>query len=53
MFSLNAWVKSLKDEKDKTVLNAFIEIINDSNRNEINYGVVKEENFTINLCANG
>ena len=27
-----AWVKPLKDKKDKTVLNAFIEIVNESNR---------------------
>ena len=27
-----AWVKPLKDKKDKTVINAFIEIVNESNR---------------------
>ena len=27
-----AWVKPLKDKKGKTVLDAFIEIINESNR---------------------
>ena len=27
-----AWVKPLKDKKGKTILNAFIEIINKSNR---------------------
>ena len=27
-----AWVKPLKDKKGKTVLNVFIEIINESNR---------------------
>ena len=26
-----AWVKSLKDKKGKTVVNSFIEIINESN----------------------
>ena len=26
-----AWVKPLKDKKDKTVLNAFIEIVSESN----------------------
>ena len=30
-FTKHAWVKSLKDTKDKTVLNAFIEIVNESN----------------------
>ena len=32
VFSKYAWVKPLKDKKDKRVLNAFIEIINESNR---------------------
>ena len=27
-----AWVKPLKNKKGKTVLNAFIEIVNESNR---------------------
>ena len=27
-----AWVKALKDKKDKTVINAFTEIVNESNR---------------------
>ena len=27
-----AWVKPLKDKKSKTVLNAFIEIVNESNQ---------------------
>ena len=31
VFTKHAWVKSLKDTKDKTVLNAFIEIVNESN----------------------
>ena len=31
VFTKYAWVKSLKDEKGKTVLNAFIEILNGSN----------------------
>ena len=46
MFSLNIFTKI------KTVLNAFIEIVNESNHNQINYGLIKEENFTINLCKN-
>ena len=32
VFSKYAWVKPLKDKKGKRVLNAFIEIINESNR---------------------
>ena len=32
VFTKHAWVKTLKDKKGKTVLNAFIEIVNESNR---------------------
>ena len=32
IFTKYAWVKSLKDKTSKTVLNAFIEIVNESNR---------------------
>ena len=32
VFTKYAWVKPLKDKKGKTVLNAFIEIVNESNR---------------------
>ena len=32
VFSINAWVKPFKDKKSKTVLNVFIEIVNESNR---------------------
>ena len=32
VFSKYAWVKPFKDKKIKTVLNAFIEIVNESNR---------------------
>ena len=54
VFTKYAWVKPLKDRKDKTVLNAFIEIVNEFNRvNQIIYGLIKEENFTIDLCKNG
>ena len=31
-FTKYAWVKPLKDKKGKTVFNAFIEIVNESNR---------------------
>ena len=46
-----AWVKPSKGKI--TVLNAFIEIVNETNLNQINYRLIKEENFTINLCNNG
>ena len=53
VFTKYAWVKPLRDKKDKTVLNAFIEIVNEFNRvNQIIYGLIKEENFTIDLCKN-
>ena len=32
LFSKYSWVKPLKDKKCKTVLNGFIEIVNESNR---------------------
>ena len=32
LFSKYSWVKPLKDKKGKTVLNGFIEIVNESNR---------------------
>ena len=32
MFTKYAWVKLLKDKNGKTVLNAFIEVVNGSNR---------------------
>ena len=32
LFPIYAWVKALKNKKGKTVLNAFIEIVNESNQ---------------------
>ena len=32
LFTKYAWIKPLKDKKGKTVFNAFIEILNESNR---------------------
>ena len=32
VFTKYVWVKPLKDKKDNTVLNAFIEIVNEYNR---------------------
>ena len=39
VFTKYAWLKPLKDEKDKTVLNAFIEIVNESNRKPNKFSV--------------
>ena len=52
VFSKYVWVKPLKGKKGKTVFNAFIEIVNESNC-KTNYGLIKEENFIINVCKNG
>ena len=46
VFTKYVWVKPLKNKKDKIVINAFIEIVNESNR-DINYGFIKEANFII------
>ena len=32
VFTIYDWVKPLKDKKGKTVINVFIEIVNESNR---------------------
>ena len=32
VFTNNAWVKPLQDNRDKTILSAFIEIVDESNR---------------------
>ena len=32
VFTKHAWIKASKDEKWKTILNGFIEIVNESNR---------------------
>ena len=52
VFTKYVWVKPLKEEICKTVFNAFIKIVIESNRKSINYWLVKEENFTINLYKN-
>ena len=31
----------------------FFEIVNESNKNQLNYGLIKEDNFTTVLCKNG
>ena len=40
-----AWVKPLKDKKGKTVLNAFIQIVNESNRKPNKLWVDQEREF--------
>ena len=53
VFTKCPWVKSSKDKKSKTVLNVFLEIVNESNYKPNKYGLIKEESFIINLCKNG
>ena len=53
VFTIYAWVKPLKDKKRKAVFNATIKIVNEYNRKPNKLGLIKEENFTINLCKNG
>ena len=43
MFLLNMHVLNLRDKKGKTVLNAFIKIVNEYNRKPNNYGFITEE----------
>ena len=43
IFSKYAWVKPLKDRKGKRVLNAFIEIVHESNRKSNKLWVNQEE----------
>ena len=41
VFTRHAWLKPLNDEKSKTVLNAFIEIVNKTNRKPNNFNQTK------------
>ena len=45
VFSKYAWVKTLKDKKSETVLNAFIKIVNESNRKPNTLWVDQEKEF--------
>ena len=45
-------MKHLKNKKFKIVPNAFIEIVSKSNGKPNNSGLIKEENFPINVCKN-
>ena len=42
VFTKDAWVKTLKEKKVKQ---DFIETVNKSTLNQINYGLIKEHNF--------
>ena len=53
VFTKYAWVKPLKDKKGKTVLNYFIEIVNESNYKLNKLWIDQGRNFRINLCKNG
>ena len=54
IFSLNMHRLNLWTAKNgKTVLNAFIEILNESNRKPNKLWVDQKENFRINLRKNG
>ena len=53
VFTKYVWVKSLKDKKSKTVLNGFINIVNESNCKPNKLWVNQRENFKIALCKNG
>ena len=48
-FTKYAWVKSFKDKKGKTVLNAFIKIVNESNRKPNKLWVDQGREFYNNL----
>ena len=52
MFSPNMLGLNLKLIKAKTVLGSFTVIVNES-KCEINYGLIKEKNFTITFCKVG
>ena len=52
LFTTYALVKPLKDKKCKTVLNAFIEIVNKSNRKPNKLWVHQIKKYYNNLCKN-
>ena len=54
IFTKYPWNKPMKNKKkSKTVLNSFIEIVNETNRKLKKLWVIKKENFPVNLCKNG
>ena len=52
IFSKYSWVVPLKGKKGISTVNAFQKILEKSDRNLINYGLIKEVNFTIILVKN-
>ena len=48
VFNKYAWVKPLKDKKGKTIFNAFIKIVNESNRKLNKLWVYKGQKFYFN-----
>ena len=53
VFTKYAWAQLLKDKKVKTVLNAFTEMVNESNRKPNKLWVDQGREFTTKLCKNG
>ena len=52
VFTKYVWFKHLKDREAKTALHDFVEIVN-QNANQINYRLIKEDNFAKDLFQNG
>ena len=53
VFTKYAWFKTLQDKKAKTVLNAFIKIVNESKRKLSTLWANQGEKITITLCKSG
>ena len=53
VFTKYAQAKPLKTKTGKTVINDFIELVNESNRKPNKLWLIKEDSFIINLCKNG
>ena len=53
IFSKYAWVVPLKDKKGVSIVNAFQKILDDSNRNQTKYVLIKKANFTVIILKNG
>ena len=52
IFSKYAWVGPLKDKKGVSIVNAFQNILKESNWKPKKYGLIKEVNFTIIILKN-
>ena len=53
VLSKYAWVVPLKDKKGVSIVNAFQKILDDSNRNQTKYVLIKKANFTVIILKNG